>query len=132
MNLLAAGLVSVLAPSAFTYGYATDALEDAKLYWPERLAPASRLYQCSPPGHTLGRASVLVWTDRKGQVMAVGAALEGGSLPSHALALVNQAHGQDSDSLRIAAPGYAVRTVGRGPLLRVGPQALACQQTSDD
>lgn len=132
MNRLAAGLLSVLAPSAFTYADATDALEGAKLLWPEQLAPASRLYQCSPPGTSLGRTSVLVWTDRKGQVMAVAPALEGGSLPGDALALVNRAHGQDADSPRIAAPGYAVRQVGRRAILRVGPQDMACQQTSDD
>jgi hypothetical protein len=107
------------------------------VWWPAHLAAAARLYQCSVADSLQGRHSVMVWTTGRRQVLALGPALAGSELPPHVLPIVNPAYGSAGDPIRVALPGYSVKTRAvkmreSRASLQIAGTALSCVATSDD
>ncbi len=136
MKLLVAGLLAAMMPlpGGAGMGPYIDDFSDHEYvaWWPPQLTTVSRAFQCHRLGETLGRDSVVVWTNGKRQVLAVGAAVSGLAMPAYGIAMVNPAFGVASDAVRLASSGYSVSVRAQRAALQVGREALRCVPTSED
>ena len=106
--------------------------DDVALWWPQKVGNAALEFLCAPKTSQDTRDSVLVWTDTKNNVVAYGAALQGGVLPPYATGLVDA---NEPDLRRIvypAAQNFRVVAAKKTYALKIRNTNLGCVPSSGD
>ena len=108
--------------------------DDRARWWPEHVRNAALAFYCAPKASQDVHNSAMVWTDPMGNVVAYGAAIQGGTLPPYAAGLTAAAtaNGDRKPIVYPAAQGFSVVAAGDAHALRIGDTALACIPTSGD
>jgi hypothetical protein len=101
--------------------------EDYVWWWPENIVGAARAFECSAHAARNARDSVMVWTDAKYNVVAIGSASEGGQIPAYAKVLARS--GRETvamQSVYVAALGHRVIPTPKTHVLKLQELKLSC------
>ena len=109
-----------------------DVFADDYWSWPAELGTAASMFQCWPARSNRTAASVVVWTDKAGTVVAFGPAREGAQLPAYAASLAREPALDASVPVHVAVQGHAVRTARKRSTLQLKDTKLDCVRSWDD
>lgn len=106
--------------------------DDLAWWWPEQVGNAARAFHCAPKTSQDTRHLVMVWTDTQNNVVAYGAAIQGGVLPPYATGLVDANEPALRRLVYPAAQGFRVVAAEKTYALEIRDTRLACIPTSGD
>lgn len=101
-------------------------------WWPEHVGNAALEFLCAPKISQDTHHSVMVWTDAKNNVVAYGAALQGGALAPYATGLVDANEPDLGQLVYPAAQGFRVVATGTSYALKIRDTNLGCVPSKGD